>query len=74
MENLRSYLVFVSHKEETDTHLYTLLANSDADAEQQGWQAFESEHTPDVRDEWNVFVFQAAFTAQPTHVVRVDRM
>lgn len=68
------FVVFVSHKDEPDMHLYTVLARDEAHAGQQAWQAFEREHAPDERDDWNVVAFQASFTGQPTYVTRVDSM
>jgi hypothetical protein len=68
-----AFLVLVKHRQERDTHLYSLLAADQEQAKQQAITQFEQEYTPDELTEWKAIVLQPTFGDQPVHVARLDQ-
>lgn len=65
-------IVLISRVDETESHLYSLLAEGPLHAEHLAWAAFRSEYgASDVKD-WRVVGFQPRFADQPAHVARLD--
>ncbi len=63
----------ISRVDDTESHLYSLLAEGQLHAEHWAWEAFRSEYgASDVKD-WRVVGFQPRFADQPAHIARVDR-
>ncbi len=66
-------IVLISRVDETESHLYSLLAEGPLHAEHRAWAAFRSEYgASDVKD-WRVVGFQPRFADQPAHIARVNR-
>jgi hypothetical protein len=68
-----AFLVLVKHRQERDTHLYSLLAADQERAKQQALGQFEQEYAPDELTDWKAIVLQPTFGDQPTHVARLDQ-
>jgi hypothetical protein len=68
-----TFLVLVKHRQERDTHLYSLLATGQEKAKHLALTQFEQEYAPDELTEWKAIVLQPTFSDQPTHVARLDQ-
>ena len=68
----KPFLVLIKHNHEQDTHLYSLLARSGQQAEEQALKQFEQEYTPDELQDWTAIALEPTFSSQPVHIARID--